>query len=260
MAQLSLTKWLVDRSIGTLAVLALVQNAMIFVGSGVLGRIASTRWASRRITAAVQTSRRDERVFGWIAVVLNTAITLVGVLLVKSGAIHMRDAFDTGVFIEVLAFALLLDGAMYAGHRVAHHRMLYPLVHRLHHRYVDPCPATLFALHPLEAIGFGAMWIAVLTGATALGIHPSIWTVIGFAMVNLTFGLLGHLGVDPFPDRLRRSTFFKWIPSPAFHVGHHLAPLSNFGFFTTIWDRVFDTIDPAYDISRRISLREPLVS
>ncbi|MFI8459213.1 hypothetical protein [Kitasatospora sp. NPDC085464] len=41
-----------------------------------------------------------------------------------------------------------------------------------------------------------------------------------------------------------------WVTLPAFHVGHHVDPSVNLGFYTTVWDRLFGTVDPAYDRTR----------
>jgi sterol desaturase/sphingolipid hydroxylase (fatty acid hydroxylase superfamily) len=43
---------------------------------------------------------------------------------------------------------------------------------------------------------------------------------------------------------------FRWIATPALHVGHHWDPGRNFGFYTTLWDRLFGTLAADYDAVR----------
>ncbi len=104
-------------------------------------------------------------------------------------------------------------------------------------------------LHPLEVLGFGGAWIAVL----CLWPGMSAAALAGYIGVNLVFGLLGHLGVEPFPVRVRRLPVFRWVALPMFHVGHHHDPSVNLGFYTTVWDRLFGTVDPRYDARRLAS-------
>ena len=118
-----------------------------------------------------------------------------------------------------------MDVLMYAGHATATSRRCFRSVHRLHHRFADARPITLFALHPLEVLGFGAMWLVVLA------LHPfSVWTLGAYAVLDLAFGILGHLGVEPLPVQVRAGAAFRWIATPTMHAGHHADPRHNLGF------------------------------
>ena len=132
-----------------------------------------------------------------------------------------------------------------------------PLVHVLHHRFVLPRPTTLFAMHPIlfamhpiEVFGFGAMWLTALVVFTAVGFPLTAAGIGIYVAVNLLVGTMGHVGVEPLPDRLRRSWLFRWVATPSFHVGHHLDPRSNMGFYSTVWDRMFGTLASDYDAAR----------
>jgi Delta7-sterol 5-desaturase len=230
--------------------LFLLQNALLFAGTVVFGNAISRRWSHRRIAAEVQGDRRGEMMLGLVAIVMNTIVTIVGWWLWQRGMIRLTGKVSFAVIGEVIAFTLVLDGLMYLGHRIGHHPTFYPTIHRYHHRFVEPRAATLFALHPVEAVGFGFLWIAALVITSAVGYTVSGFAVGVFTSINLVFGVLGHVGVDPLPDRVRSSRLFRWIATPGFHVGHHLNPTYNHGFFTTWWDRVFDSIDPEYDAAR----------
>ncbi|MGY0231582.1 sterol desaturase family protein [Longispora urticae] len=186
-----------------------------------------------------------QRVLAGAAVLGNAAVTLVGWYLWKQGLIRLDPHLSWGALVDLLLLILIMDAVMYAGHALAHLRRLFPLAHQLHHRFTDARPMTLFALHPAEVLGFGAVWIGVLA------VYPfDVWAVAAYTVVNLIFGVLGHLGLDPTPPRVRRSALFYLVATPALHDGHHRDPRYNLGFYTTIGDRLFGTLAPDYDRER----------
>ena len=185
------------------------------------------------------------------AILMNAVVTVAGWGLWKAGVIRLDSVVSARVAVDFIALLLLMDLLMYAGHALAHRPALFPLAHALHHRFVDARPATLYALHPLEILGFGGLWLA------ALSVHAfSVWAVLGYTAVNLVFGIFGHLGVEVLPSRTRRSAAFRWIATPTLHAGHHAEPSYNLGFYTSIWDRLLGTLDPDYD-RRRLAVLPP---
>jgi Delta7-sterol 5-desaturase len=64
--------------------------------------------------------------------------------------------------------------------------------------------------------------------------------------LNVLFGLVGHLGVEPFPKAWVRLPLIRLISTSTFHAEHHGDRHHNFGFYTLIWDRLFGTISPDY--------------
>lgn len=110
-----------------------------------------------------------------------------------------------------------------------------------HHLYDKPRPLTLFALNPVEALGFGAMLVLVclLYPVSALGL--TIYVVL-----NVLFGLVGHIGVEPLPPRWLALPGLRYISTSTFHAEHHDDGHHNFGFYTLVWDRLFGTLAPNY--------------
>jgi len=134
-----------------------------------------------------------------------------------------------------------MDLGMYVLHRVAHSRWFYP-VHRLHHEYDRPWALTLFVVHPLETLGFGLLWLAVVV------LYGPCWLGLCLYMAaNLAAGTLGHLGVEPFSARWSRLPLLREVGTSTFHAQHHLDGQYNFGFYTLLWDRLFGTLWPGYD-------------
>ncbi|MCX5214562.1 sterol desaturase family protein [Kitasatospora sp. NBC_00240] len=238
-------EWGARRGVAEVVAGALAVNVGMLVVSVLVGGLLVRRFGQRRVTPEPGPVGRAERTLVATAVVLNALVGVAGWLLWRAGWIRLTA--DTGLraLVELLLFTLLMDALMYAGHWMAHRRRLYQLAHEMHHRYPDPRPSTLFVLHPLEVLGFGGAWLVVLC---LWGM--SIVAVGGYVAVNLVFGLLGHLGVEPFPASVRRRRLFHWVALPMFHAGHHADPGVNLGFYTTVWDRLFGTVDPGYDRAR----------
>jgi lathosterol oxidase len=174
-----------------------------------------------------------ERRFALATVALNTFVTWVGWHLWKAGWIHIRSEGIGASLLDAAALLLIMDAAMYVLHRVAHHPWIYRLVHGLHHRFDAPRPLTLFVMHPLEVLGFGSLWLAVIA------LRSPTWGGMAIYLgLNVLFGIVGHLGVEPvrLPPGMA-----GWLGTARFHGDHHRNPKGNFGFYTRIWDRLMGT-------------------
>lgn len=234
------------------AVLALAENAAL-VGIGwALGVCALRLPGGHRLTADPGPVSRLELTLVVVTTLLNAGVTVAGWWLWRAGLITLTTEPGPRILLDFLLLFIVMDLAMYVGHATAHLRRLFPLAHRLHHVFADARPITLFALHPVEVIGFGALWMA------ALVVYPfSAWALGAYATVNLVFGIFGHLGVEPLPAPIRRSPVFRWLATPTMHAGHHAQPRFNLGFYTTVWDRLFGTLDPTYDERRTAAVPVP---
>jgi sterol desaturase/sphingolipid hydroxylase (fatty acid hydroxylase superfamily) len=177
-----------------------------------------------------------------LAVGLNSAVSVIGWALWTRGWIEVRHAGPLGFAVDLLVMTLAMDLGMYLFHRLAHVRWIYPWLHAFHHRHETTNPISLFVLHPAEVIGFGGLMIGFLM------IYPmSFAGLIGYLTLNVLFGTLGHSGVEPFPASFARLPFLRDLGTSTFHAGHHERRHCNFGFYTLIWDRLFGTLDSAYE-------------
>ena len=75
----------------------------------------------------------------------------------------------------------------------------------------------------------------------------SLFGLFGYLTLNVIFGTLGHSGVEPLPAAWKSIPFLNLIGTSTFHAEHHEHPRYNFGFYTLIWDKLFGTLDPAYE-------------
>jgi sterol desaturase/sphingolipid hydroxylase (fatty acid hydroxylase superfamily) len=229
---------------GIAAALLLVQNAVVLALALAVGGWIARRFADRPIAFAPPpgpVTRREWGVAG-VAIAINTGITLGGLVLYREGIIRFRDDVGIRAWGDVFVLLVVMDLAMYALHRIAHVGWIFRLLHRLHHDYVSPRPLTLFVLHPVEAFSFGALWLLVLA------VYPASWLGMSvYLVLNVVFGTIGHLGVEPLPQGWVRFPFARHLGTATFHAQHHAVPRANFGFYTLVWDRLFKTLDPSYD-------------
>ncbi|GBF38470.1 sterol desaturase family protein [Leptospira johnsonii] len=221
------------------ALLFLIENLLIFACSVYIGNLLVKRYAHRRIVPTPPKIESKEILFAISTILLNTIVTLIGLWLWRTGSIRFRNDIGGLALFDILILFLLMDIGMYALHRIAHIRFIYPFAHRTHHDYDKPRPLTLFVLNPLEALGFGALWLLVICA------YDFSWAgMIIYLGLNVVFGAIGHLGVEPLSEKWLRSSLFKVLTTSTFHARHHQDEDHNFGFYTSIWDRIFDTYSP----------------
>lgn len=168
--------------------------------------------------------------------ILNTIVTYAGFRLWKDGIITIGTGFSWVIVTDFLMLFFAMDLLMFIFHFIIHKTFLFKTVHQLHHQAVDPTPIDLFVLHPVEAIGFGGLWLLLLM------LCPfNIYAIMIYLTVNVIFGLAGHLGMEPLPERVRSLPLLKYLGTSTFHHHHHQDIRHNFGFYTSIWDRIFGT-------------------
>jgi sterol desaturase/sphingolipid hydroxylase (fatty acid hydroxylase superfamily) len=208
------------------------------------GAVITRRFRRRRITPEASPLTRIEVVLAASCVVLNGLVAVAGIALWREDAISVRPygAYSgLTVLLDALVLFVAMDFAMYVFHRVAHHPLVFSLAHRTHHTYENPRPLTLFVLSPVEVVGFGALWLVVLTAYTA-----SVEGILIDLSLNLAFGLIGHLGVEPAPEAWLRLPLLRYVSTSTFHAEHHTDRFHNYGFYLLVWDRLFGTLSPDY--------------
>lgn len=175
----------------------------------------------------------------WIVVVtniLNTVVTYAGYWMWKHGFIVINIIVSWRIVLDFLLLFFSMDLLMFVFHYIIHKTFLYRTIHQLHHQSVDPRPLDLFILHPLETLAFGGLWLVLL-----MLWEFNVYAVAIYLMVNVAFGLVGHLGIEPLPASLRRLPLLKYIGTSTFHHDHHQDVGYNFGFYTSVWDRLMRT-------------------
>ena len=226
--------------LATLALLGL--NLFIFV-LGLFGGACLLRLSTgRRVSPLPPPLTARELAFAAATVVLNTLVTLVGLFLWRRGIIRFRSDCGLLAWLDVVVLLVVMDGAMYVLHRVAHLPLLFRILHAEHHVHRHPRPLTLFVLHPLETLGFGGLWLVVVS------VYPASWLGMSVYLgLNVAFGVIGHLGTEPVPASFLRIPILRQISTSTFHAQHHLDPHHNYGFYLLVWDRLLGTLAPRYE-------------
>jgi sterol desaturase/sphingolipid hydroxylase (fatty acid hydroxylase superfamily) len=168
--------------------------------------------------------------------ILNTIVTYAGFWMWKNNIIHINTNISWMIIIDFLILFLAMDLLMFIFHYIIHKTFLFKVVHQLHHQSIDPSPIDLFVLHPIETIAFGSLWLILLT------LYPfNIYAIITYLVINVIFGMIGHLGIEPLPRKIRNLPVIKYLGTSTFHHNHHQDVEHNFGFYTSIWDRLLKT-------------------
>lgn len=221
---------------------SVLGNVMMFAAALLAGEVLVRRYHNKPNSPAPEPISKQEIGLALLCVVLNALVAVVGIVLWRAEIIQLRP--DGGVMataVDVLILIGLMDFGMYVFHRMAHHPLLYPIIHLTHHLYENPRPLTLFVLNPFEVLGFGALLIVAIWLT-----HASQLAIVIYLAFNLIFGLVGHLGVEPAPEAWLKLPVIRAISTSTFHAEHHHDKAHNFGFYTVIWDRLFGTLSPEY--------------
>ena len=113
------------------------------------------------------------------------------------------------------------------------------------HRFAGHVSVSLsgFSFHFVEAAitgGFNPLLAALL------GFHAH--TVLACQAYGLINTVCVHAGYELYPLWWNKVRWTKWYLSTQFHDVHHMKVASNYGGFTTVWDRVFGTVDRDFDV------------
>ena len=224
------------------ALVAFIINILQFLLTLAAGHLLLLVYKQKPTSPPPEPISRAEVLLAASCVILNALVMVAGIILWRAGIIQVRRGVDWLVLLDVVVLFFAMDFAMYVLHRMAHTRWLFPLIHATHHRYENPRPLTLFVLNPFEVLSFGLLWILLIT------IYPaSAWGIFVYLTINLAFGLMGHLGVEPMPGAWLTIPLARQVSTSTFHAEHHRDKAHNFGFYTLIWDRLFRTLSPTYE-------------
>jgi lathosterol oxidase len=215
----------------------LAINVAMFLASVVGGEILVRTFRNRRIADRPDPIELNEALLAGSCVLLNTLVAIAGWILWRHHWISPRAGGGFRVVVDVIVLLMAMDLLMYCFHRVAHLPWIFPIVHATHHHYDRPRPLSLFVLNPAEVLGFGVLWILLLC------VYTPTWTgMLIYLALNLLFGTIGHLGVEPLPGSWTNWPLLRHMGSSTFHANHHGDRDVNFGFYTDIWDRLFHTL------------------
>lgn len=139
---------------------------------------------------------------------------------------------------EITLAVAALDLAIWFQHVISHKIPLFWRIHRVHHADRDIDLTTALRFHPGEIV-LSMLYKTLIV----LVLGPSAWAVILFEIILNGSAMFNHANAR-LPLRLDR--FLRMaIVTPDFHRVHHSIHRdehdANYGFFLSVWDRLFGT-------------------
>ena len=221
------------------------------------------RFAGRRLCRPGIPWRDIRREMGWSgsSAVVFGAFGYLTQIMGTSGwnAIYPDfSRYPTWVWWAAVVAALFCqDFWFYATHRLMHHRKIFPWMHAVHHRSVNPTPFAAIAFHPTEAV----VQVAFFTLISAI-LPFNMVTLGALHLMVLLLNLIGHLGFDLFPSWWLEAPLVHWWNPTTHHHMHHQHPNRNFGLYFNFWDRAFGTNHPDWErrFRERTQIRHAVAS
>lgn len=200
-------------------------------------------WSQKRLVQPRLPTRQDiKREVG-----LSIATIVVTTVLILPFLNH-RNTSLTSVYLPPdqygwlwfgLSFPFLFlvhDTYFYWMHRLLHLPWVFKHIHHYHHQSINPTPLAAFSMHPLQgALEIG--WAVVVLAFVPI----NLYVYLTFALISTMFNVHGHLGIEIYPLRWHKYLIMKLANRPTFHSHHHLYGDENFGYYSTLWDRIMRT-------------------
>ncbi len=184
---------------------------------------------------------RHELLFSFSSILIFSVILFAAYLLYSNGHTTIyTDIHQYGYgyfFLTLVLMIILHDTYFYWVHRFLHTRWCFKKIHWVHHRSSNPTPLAANSFHPLEALVLGLIVFPLIT------IWPvHILALLLFNSIVVITNVVGHLGFEFLPSRLRTSSPGKYISSSTHHNHHHQKSNKNFGLYFTFWDTLMKTL------------------
>ena len=142
---------------------------------------------------------------------------------------------DYGYFyliISIMIHMIFDETCTYWIHRVLHtNSYLYKHLHKIHHISVDVTPFTAFSFHPLDAF---AQATPTFVSCFFFPLHYDI--MLFFSLITSFWAVSIHDNVPALPLKI-----FLYSTHHTIHHEVGIGKLTNYGKFTTFWDRLAGT-------------------
>jgi sterol desaturase/sphingolipid hydroxylase (fatty acid hydroxylase superfamily) len=219
-----------------------IVRLSVFLISFALFAWWETRFPRKRLT--------QSRALRWgnnlALIVLNNILVALFLPILAFQAAHIAEEGSYGVFnllnfpgiAELIISVLLLDLIIYLQHLLFHRVPPLWKLHRMHHADQDIDVTTAARFHPLEII---LSMLIKISAVLLLGVSPL--AVVIFEVLLNASAMFNHSN-GRLPIKLD-SWIRTLIVTPDMHRVHHSVireeTHSNFGFFLSVWDRLFHT-------------------
>ncbi|CAM2888234.1 sterol desaturase family protein [Vibrio mytili] len=203
-------------------------------------------WENRLPRKTLTVSRRFRWLNNLSLVALNSFFVTILLPITAFQAAVIGGESQWGAFnllgipwwLNVLCGVIALDLVIYAQHVMFHRVNFLWKLHRMHHADLDIDVTTGTRFHPVEIL---ISMVIKIAAVIALGISPT--AIVMFEILLNASAMFNHSNAKlalPIDATLR-----QLIVTPDMHRVHHsVIPKethSNFGFFLSVWDRLFGT-------------------
>lgn len=148
------------------------------------------------------------------------------------------NILSLNIYLEIIISIVLLDLIIYTQHILSHKIKWFWKLHSIHHSDKTLDITTSFRFHTLEII---ISAIIKMFFVFILWINPI--SVIIFEIILSSWAIISHSNLK-LPKKLDKILSYLFV-TPEFHQVHHSILKkehhSNFWFFLSIWDKVFNT-------------------
>jgi sterol desaturase/sphingolipid hydroxylase (fatty acid hydroxylase superfamily) len=214
----------------------IIQGYRLFWNKGLSKYKIQKREASRAdIRREIKSSLRTIVVFSLIYVGIDYG-SAAGIFTIYSS---IEPLGVTYMLASMVVIFVVQDAYFYWTHRLMHHRRLFGLFHRTHHKSVTPTAYACYSFDLPEAILHGIFWPLWL-----VVVPMQLVGILVAATLMFVRNVLGHSGVEIFAPAFQRSRWFGWFFTNTDHDHHHTTIQYNFGLYFAWWDRLMGTEYP----------------
>ena len=172
------------------------------------------------------------------SVLLRVVAPITLVTIAHKNEFGLFSFFEAPILLKTVLTVLTLDLAIYLQHILTHKVPFLWRLHRVHHTDPEFDASTALRFHPLETLfsfAYKLLWILAL-GGTAWGVLIS--------EIILNFSALFNHSNFKLNTKIENSLKLLFV-TPSMHRVHHSTLKeetdSNYGFFLSIWDKIFKT-------------------
>lgn len=164
---------------------------------------------------------------------------IVLVLLVATGALRLAPSTLPASLATFATLFLWADFWLYWTHRAMHHQKWLWRIHAHHHRSRVPQPTSSISISIGEKLFFYTLGWLLPLAAWSYVAPVTFAGIIAFYSFYFVASSIAHSNVELASHPVRWP--LKALGTATSHAMHHARVTGNYGFFSTMYDRVFGT-------------------
>lgn len=216
---------------------------VLFVTGSIVLKL-NARHPERKIQQRQSSSRVIDDIRSSMVQLIFTSLCLTSGLYAQNRGWTLFEPIELGWWSVPLFFLISLilhDTWFYWGHRILHTRMFFRF-HKPHHRNITPTVWSNDSGSTVDTLFAHSYYALVL-----LVVPIPAAVLLAHRLFDQVSAAIGHCGYEHFASVTARK---PWpLLCTLFHDQHHQYFVYNYGNYFSVWDRLCDTVHPAYDSS-----------